>query len=543
MLKLNLIIVDDEEEIRTGLHYKLDWERLGYQIVGEAANGLEALELLENTEVHVMITDIRMPVMDGMALLNEQKQRFPQVRTIVLSGYDDFAYAKTALQCGARDYLLKPVGRKELSQLLALLYQEIKQERDTQSEREQLTWNYKKHSEMLQEHFVLELIAGQYTGDHDLKQRISEQELTFMFSEQTALRFICVQMKLTKERLAEGQGQIELLQSAFYMMCKELALKEEDHILAFRNWSDPGKMHFAVNYSEEDPQEQANLRLFLRSLDDNLRRYLRLATVIAVGRQVRGLDHIKEAYISSLLVWSGEDDSRSEVVWVDETTEQDEIGFGSELRQKLMIMLESSDVSGVQSMLDGLLQSRLYSIRSLSSFVGKVYFTYDETAQRNGVSFPIMREQFPNIPELLQEFQSLKQIVEHLVDMAERLTVLLTAAKSASGERTVEAIRQYIDQNYAADIGLSILAERFYINPSYLSELFKRHVGQTFSDYVLNVRITKAKQHLHDPSLRLADIAELVGFSSASYLSNVFKKVYGQSPNDYRQAIHPGKIE
>lgn len=133
-----VIIVDDEAEIRKGLQLKINWEACGFRIVGEAANGREALACIEQQRPDLVITDIRMPTMDGMELLKRCVRDYPGIKTVVLSGYEDFDYAKTALQCGAKDYLLKPVIRREFREVLQKLKEEMDRERLNRIESDQM---------------------------------------------------------------------------------------------------------------------------------------------------------------------------------------------------------------------------------------------------------------------------------------------------------------------------------------------------------------------------------------------------------------------
>ncbi len=120
-----VLLVDDELEIRTGLKLKIDWSALGYAVAGEAQDGREALALLEAERYDLILTDIRMPVMSGLELLKQCAENYPQTKAVVLSGYDDFHFVKAALQCGAKDYLLMPVVRRELTALLGKLSEEM----------------------------------------------------------------------------------------------------------------------------------------------------------------------------------------------------------------------------------------------------------------------------------------------------------------------------------------------------------------------------------------------------------------------------------
>jgi two-component system response regulator YesN len=305
----------------------------------------------------------------------------------------------------------------------------------------------------------------------------------------------------------------------------------------FHDWNHPNMMHFAVNYQDNGTGND-ELQSFILLLQTNIQKFLKVKTIIAVGHSVRGLSKVKHAYISSLLVWSQNSlGPLSEIIWHAKKYTEKEVEYSLESEKKLTLLIENHDIEGVSNLLRKLLTAEQYTLKALSQFVLKVYLLIDGIAKRNGIRSPQIQRFFMMIPDIIRRFNSVEQVLDNLTEMASELICLLKTTKVTGGASIVETIRQYIDQNYANEIGLAMLADRFYINPTYLSELFKKHVGQTFSEYVIQVRITKTEKLLHDTSLRLSDIAELVGFSNASYLSSVFKKHYGLSPNDYRSTL------
>ena len=155
-----IILVDDEEEVRKGIIRKIDWNRLGFEVVGDAENGAEALEKIEQLEPEVVMTDIRMPFMDGLTLTERIRQKYPSMKVLIFSGFDDFEYAQQAIKLNVTEYILKPVNVEELSEILTRvkknLDEEISQRRDAALLRE----SYQKSLPILRAVFLNDLVRG-----------------------------------------------------------------------------------------------------------------------------------------------------------------------------------------------------------------------------------------------------------------------------------------------------------------------------------------------------------------------------------------------
>ncbi|HEY0826950.1 MAG TPA: response regulator, partial [Bacilli bacterium] len=239
-----VILIDDEVTIRSGLKSKIDWESIGFCICGEAANGRDALDFLEMMEVHVMITDIRMPIMNGLELLKQCSQRFPMIKIIVLSGYDDFSYVKIALQNGAKGYLLKPVHRNELIETLTKIRSELDEELQEQSNHNIIRWQLQQNLPILQEQLLLQLINEEWEGSSKILEKVVQLGMGEFLVDHKQTQFICVEMRIPSGRLGEKETGRDLLRSAFFMMCREIAQKRCDRAFAFHHWSHPNMMHF-----------------------------------------------------------------------------------------------------------------------------------------------------------------------------------------------------------------------------------------------------------------------------------------------------------
>ena len=155
-----ILLVDDEEEVRRGIIRKMEWESLGFEVAGDAENGEEALEKVEQLQPDVVITDIRMPYMDGLTLTRRIRQKYPSMRVLIFSGFDDFEYAQQAIKLNVTEYILKPVNVEELSEILTRVRENLDEEIEQRSNINSLRESYLRNQPILRELFLNDLVRG-----------------------------------------------------------------------------------------------------------------------------------------------------------------------------------------------------------------------------------------------------------------------------------------------------------------------------------------------------------------------------------------------
>lgn len=219
---IKVLITDDEIQIRKGLRLKVDWEKEGFEIVEEASNGKEALEILENMDIDLVITDMRMPIMDGVELAKRCHIEFPHVKIIVLSGYSDFDYVRNSLKQGVKDYLLKPVAPDELEETLRKIRQEIKLEKKKEAELVRINHLAHLHLQEMQEQYILYLVKEERLQPYIVKERLQQLKLEELLNVNARAQFITVEI-----REYDDPNKLEELKPPFQMLCREIAKEQE----------------------------------------------------------------------------------------------------------------------------------------------------------------------------------------------------------------------------------------------------------------------------------------------------------------------------
>lgn len=530
-----VLIVDDEPDIRIGIRMKVDWEKHGLEVSGEASNGREALDLLAANEADIVITDMSMPVMDGVAFLEACSQLFPELRTIVITGYEDFQYARAALKSKARDYLLKPVARDELEAALEKVVRELDAERQSSDQKASLEWKLSQYYKEMKEHVIVQILTAEKEPGNAVRDRARLFELDEW--EAQTVRFITAGIR-DRLAVAHPEGRTpDKLALPFELICREFAEESRLKPLAFHDAHYPLLMHFIV------PGEEADCEGFAEDLRACIAKHLQLEPAIGIGQPVQGFSRWRDGCLSALLGWNLTDtklpvsspEGQSSITGVlsEEATallrkcllRGDLIAFGDAVKRELVQAFGQSQADFVK-------------------VIFQLYLMIDEGARETGVRLSD-KETLWVRPDLVLGLHNVAKAEQFLLELAAGLSRQPGQSGSSHDQdrNLFQAVQQYIDSHYMYDLNLTMLAERFSYYPSYFSELFKSKMGKTFVQYVTEVRMNQATRLLEETSLSLWDIAELTGFSNASYFSSKFKKQYGISPSDYRQSRQSGGYE
>jgi two-component system response regulator YesN len=525
-----VLIVDDEVTIRDGLKCKIDWQAQGFEICAEASDGEEALREMERHEPDVVFTDIRMPVMDGLRLLRECAERFPHLKTVVLSGYDDFSYARVAMKYGAKDYLLKPVIRKELIELLERLRKEIDEERLNRRQGQPSGWNGQT-AHFLREQFLLNLVKGQEIRfPAQIREHAARLQLDRYLADDAKVRFLVAEIRHESMYDADGRRD-DLLFLAFYYLVRELCQEWRRDAFVFHDPARRNMLHLIVG---ADGNERSAEEWARQTLQPAIRRYLKAESVVGIGFAVSGLDSLREGFQSSLYAWSQSPSGlKSGIITADQAA-KDDPGFPPETEKRIATLLHNLDLAAFSSCLDGLMKPEL-SVRGLAVRFLKVLFLLESFCRRHELDEPEIDRILLGLPDSVWQLQNEIRMKAVLTDLASRCISRVRRTQATGVAEIVGAIKRYLQENYhSADISLAMLAETFHVNPTYLSEIFKKNTGETYTEYLMNLRINKSMTLLKDPLLRVVDVSELTGFSNPNYFSIVFKKKTGMSPVEYR---------
>jgi two-component system response regulator YesN len=516
-----VFLVEDEIVTREGIRDRVDWAAVGFQFCGEAPDGELALPLLEKTRPDVLITDIKMPFMDGLQLCKIVRERLPSLKIIILSGHDEFQYAQEAVRLGVTEYLLKPVGVQDLHLVLQKVARQLDQAQAERENLQRLKHQVEDDLALRQEKFLLKLAMGGLSSS---------------------------------EAIEEGQRLGLNLIARWYQV---IALEFE-----------PGPESF--NYSHAQQVE----RIISRLVDNNPDVYLSkkgMAELLLLLKGDSAEVLAQEAYFLTELIKREVENKTNWFMRVGLGSPQDRIGNIYQSFTEALATLEeaatpaqgraSSKLHKAElldldpSVLEGYLQSG--TIDGFDNFFGTYLEPLGETALQSYfiknyifVDIVLTTARFVHrlggeadqiIPEI-NEVETLLMNIKTLPQLREETRRVFAGALSFRDKQAqnqygaiIHQARKYLETYYSnPDLSLNDVAAQVNLSPGHFSTVFSHETGGTFTDCLANLRIEKAKELLRTTSLKSFEISAQIGYNDPHYFSYVFKKHTGLSPKEFR---------
>jgi two-component system response regulator YesN len=524
-----LMIVDDEEEVRKGIVKKIDWNRFHFDIAGEAENGREALDIMEEHIPDVVITDISMPFMDGLELAKSVKENYPTVKTVILTGFDDFKFAQQAIKYGVSDYILKPVLPKDINEILKKLKNEIDGEIAEREDRIKLQRHYAESLPILRDNFLTHIVTGRPSGE-EIARKAESYGLRLMGE-----YFITAVIGIdANDPLADEDT--ELLRFAIRGAVKEILDKYEMGEAFF--YAD--NLAVIAGFEKGEPVLIRN-RMFtvLEEIRQTVEKYYRATVTAGVGTVSNTLANIRQSYLSACnaleyrLVLGG-----NRIIFVDDL-EPEATGAVAFDEEKERMLVSAIKFGGEKEVSDAVkaLFSDIGAVRSIKEY--RIYFM-----EINAAILKLARVFLPDVPfesameKKIDDFGNMEEAMAWLTSHCMKLRLQIARKMTNTAQQLLEKAKDFIGRNYGDnELGIQKLADHLHISACYLSLIFKKEAGQTFLKYLIGVRLDAAKELLANPEVKIAEIAEKCGYPDVNYFSYFFKKNFGLSPREYRNTI------
>ena len=532
---LRVFLAEDETIIRETLRDTMPWAQCGYTFVGEAGDGEMALPLIQQTKPDVLITDIRMPFMDGLALSKLVLQEFPWMKVIILSGYDDFEYAQTAIGLGVERYLLKPITKSTLMAVLGEVREKIQGERAQQNYLAQFRQETQDYEQYARRRFLERIVAGQLSVQ-EIYEQAEKLDLDLRAQAYDLALVSAVPESSNAETYSEQGARIRDEMVSYF-------LKHPEYIL-FR-WS-------LTSYAVLLLGRQENMEAILDRCLNKVRQLYstfgpELNWYVAVGTPTRRLSALPGCFEEVSRLWAYRHILPEQHILSSETVKP----FAGTVSDHDLSGLDMSKVS--PAMLTGVLQNA--SAREIPSFVDEYIHSLEEALESGPFcQYLMLSARFTATQfveglgveqrEYLSGLSCLGMVGQQIsVDDLKRYLsdILLQAIKlrdrvtgSQYSGQLKQAVR-YIDEHYQSeDISLNRVAKEVNLSPNYLSAVFSQEMGTTFVEYLTARRMEKARELLRHSDLRSGEIAAAVGYKDSHYFSFLFKKTQGCTPRDYR---------
>lgn len=540
-----VLLVDDEAHIRYGIAEGIDWSSLGLRLEALAANGREALHQAETVRPDIILFDIQMPYMNGLEFAKHARRLLPDCKMIVFTGYEQFDYAQEAIRLGVKEYLLKPVSPRELTESLRAAAREITERK----EKEKFIVNLHQQVEA-----SVPLIRQKAIRDF-VHRSISVRELqsqeAFLQSWPSDKYFAVAVRTNSYLRGSDQVLDVQLTLFAVKNIMEELIGAFGYGICYIENDSLVEAMICLNPEATVEPQEKLNEQAWLLSerIGDKLQEYLKIDVAAAAGKVYLGLEQLpfsyREALSGVMRPLSDRHKAETEVWLGGEDASEGDWDSPPDKEQALLQALQSGDPA-VYRLTDSLMaaigerptEAQRQAARQLAD---RIYETATHLLDRLGIErdrlvSPIrsaLAEEMPEADWLIALTKEIQRFIGQCTD-------LVVKAQGPTYRQEIEKVKSVIDQRYHEPLKLKDLAKSVYMNPNYLCTVFRSEVGESIHQYVTRIRMERAKLLLSISTLKIFEVAEQTGYSSTQYFSHAFKKYAGMSPVEYRESRGDG---
>lgn len=532
---LKVFLVEDESVIREGFRDKIPWEQYGFQLVGEAGDGEMALPMIRKLKPDLLITDIKMPFMDGLSLSEIVKEEFPKIKIIIISGYDDFEYARQAIKAGVDQYLLKPITRTTLRGVLLEMKEKIEQGMEQKDYQAQYQEEVQEFEQFSLRRFFEKILEGKLSVK-EIYEEAAAQSLQLTASCYNLLLFSIyekaeVSSRESRERLIRKQEEI------FHYF-----LRHPQYILFRFNVNCYGVLIKSEQSQMEELTENslAHFKKVCAPEEDHLEWY------VAVGTEVERLSMLPQCYKDANHYFAYRFIKPglhvlSETTLSDCLAGQGEKNIGTvDFMQMDPEIIRDFLSRGEDKEIHDFVESYLYNIQNAlksrmfrSYVILNIRFAVVAFLESIGADQAEYLEEIEHAVQMIRSEDS--EIFEYFAGMLETAMGIRDRINSCQGGKMLKKALDYIDDHYDCDtLSLNLVAENIGMSASYLSAIFSQNMQKTFVEYVTEKRIEKAKKLLKQTDKNSGEIAKEVGYKDSHYFSFVFKKLQGCSPREYR---------
>lgn len=531
---LKVFLVEDESVIRDGLRDNIPWQQYGFQFVGEAADGEMALPLIRKTRPDVLITDIKMPFMDGLSLSRIVSKEFPKTKIVIISGYDDFEYARQAIEVGVDQFLLKPITRLMLKKTLLELKEKIEQEWDKNDYQIQYQTEMHVYEQFSRRRFMEKVLTGELTVK-EIYEEASKLSLEITAPCYNLLLFYLQE----KNPDLSGEGMEDFMRNQDEVL--HYFLRHPEYLLFRWNASSYGVLirSETAQIGELTEKGLAHIRDFCTDQEH-------LEWYVAEGNPVERLSLLPECYrqVNHYFAYRfimPDLHVLSEVTLEDYLNSQEEQNIDSVdpstmAQEVIRDFLEHGNESEIHDFVESYLQSisRALKSRMFRAYVVlNIRFTTIAYVESLGAS---KEEYMEKIGDYAQEMNiEPDEVPAYFVNMLQAAFDIREQESNSQNKKLISRALAYIDENYMHDsLSLNTVAAEAEVSANYLSAVFSQNMKKTFVEYVTEKRMEKAKKLLKSTALSSGEIAAQVGYKDSHYFSFVFKKTQGMSPREYR---------
>lgn len=532
--KIKVFLVEDEVIIRSGVKKSINWEQEGYEFVGEASDGELAYPMILKEKPDILITDIRMPFMDGLELSRLVKKELPDIKILILSGYDEFEYAKKAIKIGVTEYLLKPISAAKLTEVLNAVAETIRQE----NEEKNLLETYFAEMRENTERDKMRLFEKLLMGDLSMGEILEAGERFGMNLGASCYKIVLFKILANLENHVYAEQMVDACSSV------EQAASMMEGVYVFQRGVE-GWAFLLTAQDEKSMEESA--KILYQNLKQAMKNYTQLEYFGGIGSTVPRIRSLKQSFREADRAFAARFVEEANQIISQKEFEKSQMEEGLKMqgvvqigksREMLQKFLSNGTREEVKAFSDAYI-SRIEEENIRSTMV-RQYVVIDvcivilSFCERIS-SANRLQEEAEELQKMMQKIHSLSEIKKYVVRLLNEAIELRDAESGRRYSDLIAAAKKEIENHYMTEeISLNTVAISVGMSPSYFSSIFSKEAGKTFVKYLTEVRIEKAKEFLMCSSMKTSEIGYEVGYKDPHYFSYIFKKVQGCSPKEYR---------
>lgn len=538
MNEIKVFLVEDEMVIRRGIKSSIDWEKEGYIFCGEASDGELAYPMIIKEKPDILITDIRMPFMDGLELCKLVKKELPNIKILILSGYDEFDYAKEAIRLGVTEYLLKPISSGKLLEALNGVSESIRREKEDKDLVRKYMEEMRENTEHEKQKFFEQMIAGNLSMA-DALETGKKYEMNLSAGMYNLLLF---RFTLGEENRKSG----ELLGEAEYAI--EKLTERLEYVFEFQRGVE-GWAFLLMADNEEQMSER--VKELSKDLEEIMKNYSTIAYFGGIGQPVARLRELEESFreaeralaarftMELNRIISVEDIRMAQNV---DTLDDIEITSFGEI-EKTRTMLEKFLNNGAEDEIDEFVDVYINELpeENLKSVLMRQYIIMDAYIVMMSFCEKIegiegeMQAQSEELKNSMKTSQTLEEIKNYIRMLLKKIIGVRDTISGRRYSDIIEIAKDQIRKTYMSDeISLNTIAAEVGMSPSYFSSIFSKEMGKTFVEYLTEIRMDRAKELLMCSSMKTSEIGYEVGYKDPHYFSYIFKKTQNCTPKEFR---------
>ncbi|WP_054956545.1 response regulator [Paenibacillus dakarensis] len=521
-----VLLADDEILDLEGMKQFIPWSELGLEVVAAVSNGFSACEVLEQQDINILVTDVNMPNMSGLELARIAIQKNPNIRIIFVSGYQDFQYVKQALSMKACSYVLKPMDDNELIASLKSVIEELEKEKRRKEAEEQ--FNHLKP--MAKNDLLFRLLEGEQVSpiNEQVNKLVQAYGLDCMEAPLRAAVLEIDELKLLRGRVTSESEAQEMLEKC-HIQLQEFVKRKEIH------WCKLSRYRWALVLDKH--VWGRGIEEMLEALDSELASSITLG----LGEQVNDIYQISSSYNQALETLDGKMFfDRGLLIKYNDVQKESELKDARTLDKRLDALFKAMvdyDLVNIHDEIDNLFLSvstfrSKFTIYNLATYIIFKLDQYLHTLDKD--LFEMLGMELNSLDVVLK-LEKMDDIRSWLVRKVFQISEMIHENEVSKNSRLIREIQKMIKERLHENITLKDIAQQFSFSPNYLGYLFKEEVGKSFSEVLISMRMEQARELLKDPTLKIYEVADQVGYRYIPYFSKQFRETYGMTPAEYRK--------